>query len=174
MGKDLATLLREHPNVVQMGQSTLTSGVIAAYKLNIESAVGNAYLRERMLDELSVRVPPKTSRIVSTGDGGNLLGMALACRLGLDYANLKKGRAYGAVPNWGGATPQRDEIVLPFDDVYTTGGTIDQIMNACIHEGAAVLRGLVLVRRTLEPESDIEYVLTDTQIVLGVEPFPIL
>lgn len=148
--EDLIKRLRDI-GIVKQGNFHLKSGGNSNNYYNIKGALGFPNIRERICEMLwskVIRNSDLPTCIASQGYGGIPLGTALSHIYDLNFTMVReKEKSHGIGSLIEGYSPNERDRIIIVDDVFTTGRSLLEIMEALKTLRAKILGAYVVVKR---------------------------
>src|SRR3989344_8478758 len=153
MQDDLITRLKQL-KIVHCEEVELSHDGPSNYYIDIKKAYGDAKAFPLMVDLMAKEIPHPTNCIAASGHGGLPLAGALsvlyARNLSLVRTELKE---HGLLKYIDGYVPSKGDKVAIVDDVFTTGRTLQKVINIITPTGAEIVGCYVFVKRGEGPLS---------------------
>ncbi|MDO8511314.1 MAG: phosphoribosyltransferase family protein [Nanoarchaeota archaeon] len=147
MQDDLITRLKQL-KIVHRGEVELSHAGPSDYYIDIKKAYGDAEAFDLMAKRLGEKIPNRTNCIAASGHGGLPLAGALSVlykrNLSLVRTELKD---HGLLKYIDGYVPSEGDRVAIVDDVFTTGRTLQKVINIITPTGAEIVGCYVFVKR---------------------------
>ena len=147
MSKELIKKLREL-DIVDEGKFVLANGEESHYYINIKKAFGDPDALSLMTNELWGEIDDRTNCIAAAGYGGIPLATSISLLHGLNLTLVRNTpKKHGREVLIDGHLPTKGDKVSIVDDVFTTGGSLKEVIEVLEHTGAEVLGCHVVVKR---------------------------
>ncbi len=147
MQKDLIARLKLL-QIVHHGEVELSHGGTSQYYIDLKKAYGDAeafYLLAKKLGEI---IPNKVSCIAGGGYGGLPLAAAVSALYLRDLSLVRdEPKDHGIIKIIEGHFPTKEDKVAIVDDVFTTGKSLQRIVDIITPTGAEIVGCYVLVKR---------------------------
>jgi orotate phosphoribosyltransferase len=144
----LIRLLKKY-EIVRRENVTLKNAGGSSFYVDIKKAFGYPEILKIMTELIFQKVDAKVDCIASGGYGGLPLAGAVASKYSLKLALVReKPKNHGRNTWIDGYVPQKGEKVWIIDDVFSTGGSIKEMVGIIKKTGAKVLGASVVVRRS--------------------------
>lgn len=147
MQDDLITRLKQL-KIVHRGEVELSHAGSSDYYIDVKKAYGDAEAFELMTKRLGEKIHQRTNCIAASGHGGLPLAGALsvlyARNLSLVRTELKE---HGLLRSIDGYIPSKNDKVAIVDDVFTTGKTLQKIIDIITPTGAEIVGCYVFFKR---------------------------
>ena len=167
--KEILEALTDIKDVVTYEPTKLASGEISDYYIDIKKSYGNPeilklyvkYIKQVFGSEIGM-----FTCVVGSGNGGVALATALSLDLGIHLSILRdKPKNHGKPDLNDGYTPNENDIVLVVDDVFTTGGSIEKVLEILEENYPKIGSIFVVCNRSGNPTPEINgisvgYILT--------------
>lgn len=149
-------LARLAPTILKRGEFTLSSGVKTDHYFDVKNAYGDPTLFKPLLERLWNLTSKQTNRVVvGQGVGGIPLAVGISLQYGTNLSIIRPdAKPYGTNKRIEGYVPQKDDVVLVFDDVLTSGNSFRSVTNLLATTGARVEQYLVVVNRNPKWKQD--------------------
>lgn len=146
--KDKLVKLLQQENILKYGKFTLRSGEVSDYYCDIKEAFGQPKILKLMVSEIAKIIPENTTCIAGSGYGGLPLSATVANKLNLPLTLVRdKIKDHGTKKYIDGYTPTKKDIVCIIDDVYTTGGSINDTKENLKSCGCKFTKPVVVLNR---------------------------
>lgn len=149
--------------VVQKGSFYLKSGEKIDTYYDFRSAYGYPEITSAICNMLWHKMQIKPTCVASQGYGGIPLGAAISVLYGVHHSIIRtKLKEHGVRTYINGYHPKRDDEVVILDDVFTTGGSLIDIMNVLMPTNSVILGSYVILKRSegYYPKYDLNYLFT--------------
>lgn len=104
--------------------------------------------------------------ITSAGIGGIPIATAISVYFNLPLTIVREKKPYGMKKDMDGYIPKNSDRVAIVDDVFTTGKSLERIIEIIEKTGAGVEGCYVVIkRRDLEPKFPLEYLFCEKEII---------
>jgi orotate phosphoribosyltransferase len=149
--KDLIEKLREL-EVIRFGGVRLKHGAESPFFVDIKKAYGDPTALRMMSEELWRIMDKRATCIVAGGYGGLPLASVLSASHYLPLTLVREEvRGHGTGARLEGYIPKENDLAVIFDDVCSTGRSIEGYIEALKTTGAQVLGAYVIVNRDSYP-----------------------
>lgn len=150
--------------ILKYGNFILRSGVTSTYYCDIKQALGNVKLLETIISLLVPLVPKKTTCIAGSGYGGITLASLIAYKKKLPLVLVRdKVKKHGTKNIIDGYIPNKKDYVCIIDDVFTTGGSINETKEKLKGTKCKFVKPVVVLNRSKNPS--IISVLSDNDLL---------
>lgn len=147
MSKELARSLQEI-RVVQRGEVNLRAGEAADFYLDVKLAFGNPELLNAIADEMAEQIDKDATCVAASGYGGLPLASVIAAKSELHLIMVRDNhKEHGLGKLIEGYMPGPTDNVAIIDDVFTTGSSLRQTIEAIRPTGANISSCHVVVKR---------------------------
>ncbi len=147
MQKDLIARLK-YLQIVHHGEVELSHGGTSHYYIDLKKAYGDAeafYLLAKRIGEI---IPNKVSCIAGGGYGGLPLAAAVSVLYLRNLSSVRdEPKDHGIIKIIEGHVPTKEDKVAIVDDVFTTGKSLQKIIDIIAPTGAGIVGCYVLVKR---------------------------
>lgn len=147
MRKELTEKLKEL-GMVDKGKFVLANGAFTDFYINIKKAFGDPDALSLITNELWYEINRRTTCIAAEGYGGIPLATSISSLHGLNLTLVRnEPKKYGREALIEGYVPTERDRVSIVDDVFTTGGSLREVIEVLEHTGAEILGCHVVVKR---------------------------
>lgn len=163
MNKPLVKLLKDK-NILKYGNFTLRSGDTSAYYCDIKEAFGYPELLNKITNELLKLVPKNTTCIAGSGYGGITLASLVAYKMKLPLVLVRdRIKDHGTKKSIDGYIPNKNDIICIIDDVFTTGGSINDTKEKLLSLKVKFTKPIVVLNRS--KKSNVMSILSDKDLM---------
>lgn len=147
MQKDLIARLKLL-QIVHHGEVELSHGGTSHYYIDLKKAYGDAEAFYLLAKRLGEKIPNKVNCVAGGGYGGLPLATAVSVlyQRGLSLVRDEP-KDHGIIKTIEGYVPAKEDKVAIVDDVFTTGKSLQKIIDIITPTGAEIVGCYVLVRR---------------------------
>jgi orotate phosphoribosyltransferase len=143
--EEIMEILQE-TGAIRKGHFKLTSGLHADTYYQCAIALENPHITEKMGDEIAKLYDPDSIDVViSPALGGIILGFAVALAMGKRFIWAE--RADGKMVFRRGFAVAKNERALVVEDVVTTGGSVEEVLNLIRESGGKAAGAACLMNR---------------------------
>ena len=145
--QDLIARLKQL-QVVCWKEVELSHGGTSHYYIDFKKAYGDAEAFKLLARRLGDKIPDRTNCIAAYGHGGLPLAGALSVMYGRNLSMVRTElKDHGLSKYIDGYEPREGDKVVIVDDVFTTGKTLQKIVDILVPTGAEIIGCYVLVKR---------------------------
>ena len=147
MQEDLITRLKQL-QIVHYGEVELSHAGPAQLYFDVKKAYGDAEAFKLLTRRIGDKIPSRTSCIAGSGYGGIPLAAGISLMYGRNLALVRdEPKDHGIIKLIEGYLPGKDDKVAIVDDVFTTGNSLQKIIDIITPTGAEIVGCYVLVKR---------------------------
>ncbi|MBI4147578.1 orotate phosphoribosyltransferase [Candidatus Woesearchaeota archaeon] len=147
MQKDLIARLK-YLQIVHHGEVELSHGGASHYYIDLKKAYGNAEAFYLLAKRIGEKIPNKVSCIAGGGYGGLPLAAAVSTLYLRDLSLVRdEPKDHGIKRIIEGHVPTKEDKVAIVDDVFTTGKSLQKIIDIITPTRAEIVGCYVLVKR---------------------------
>lgn len=147
MANKLVKILKQI-NIIHRGSINLKNIGVSDFYVNLKKAYGYPEALNLISDELYYKIDKNVNCIAAAGYGGISIATLISSKYNLNLILVrdeskkygKKGLIEGYIPN------EKDKIAI-IDDVFTTGGSLNKIIDILGPTGAEIVGCYVVVKR---------------------------
>ena len=139
------------------------------FYVDVKKAFGEPDILNIIADEMHARFKPDVTCIAASGFGGVPLAAAISSRYGLHLIQIRdEPKKYGKMGLIEGYVPIASDKIAIIDDVFSTGGSIRQIIDALSPTGAQIVGAYVVAKRGEGAlPVPLTYLVTAEQLIAG-------
>ncbi len=135
-------------DVVRHDPVKLRSGKSSDFYIDIKKGFGDPELLRVISQELARKLDSKTTAVAATGHGGVPIAVGVALETGLPLILIRERiKDHGMRNLIDGYQPGRGDFVAIVDDVFTTGSSLRETIDALGDSGAEIVGCYVVVKR---------------------------
>ncbi|MEK6905985.1 MAG: phosphoribosyltransferase family protein [Nanoarchaeota archaeon] len=134
--------------IVHHGEVELSHGGTSHYYIDLKKAYGDAEAFYLLAKRIGEKIPNKVSCIDGGGYGGLPLAAAVSALYLRDLSLVRdEPKNHGIIKMIEGHFPTKEDKIAIVDDVFTTGKSLQKIVDIIIPTGAEIVGCYVLVKR---------------------------
>ena len=135
-------------NIISRNPVQLTSGSISDYYIDIKKAYGSPDVLTAIAEELWNTMDTRATCLATAGYGGLPLASVLSVQSGLPLTLVRIiPKQHGKITDINGYVPGVWDRVTIVDDVFTTGGSLQEIIDVLKPTHAEILECAVVVKQ---------------------------
>jgi orotate phosphoribosyltransferase len=161
--KDVLIRTLREKKILKYGVFTLRSGQRSSYYCDIKEALGHPKILSKIIKELVLLVPHTATCIAGSGYGGITLASLVAFKMSLPLVLVRERvKDHGTKKMVDAYVPGRKDTVCVIDDVFTTGGSIQETKEKLRVLGVKFCQPVVVLNRS--KRKTVRSILQDTDL----------